>query len=438
MFDNSLFKPKDTVAVALSGGLDSVCLLHMLLDKKDDLLISVKAVNVEHGIRGENSKRDSLFVKNLCQKLGVPLLSFSVNVPEYAEKNGLSIETAARVLRYQCFDNALIGGFCNKIATAHHLSDDAETVLFNLFRGTGVSGVTGIKKSAYSDKIVRPLLSSGRSELYDYAKKNRLEFVTDETNADDAPTRNFLRLKVIPLIKERFPDFEKAVARFSEIAGEENAYLDEKARALIDFPAKALFIPQKSDLVLFKRAAIILLKELGFKKDYEKQHIDALAKLAALQTGASLNLKNGLVAYKSYDKIIFDKPDGEVKPQNETAFKTGEIVFGKYLLKFEKTDVRQKGTLCFDLNKLPEGCVVRLKKPGDKIVAAGGMSKSLKKYLTDKKIEARLSADFPVIARGNEVFIVCPVDIGEKVKTDENTTEIIKITCLNKGDENNV
>ena len=441
MFDKTLFKSGETIAVALSGGVDSVSLLHILLNNSKHLGISVKAVNVEHGIRGESSENDSLFVSELCKKLNVPLLCYSVNAPEFSQKHGVSLETAARILRYQCFDNALIDGFCDKIATAHHQSDDVETVLFNLLRGSALSGVSGIKKQSENKKIIRPLLSASREELVAFAEKNGYEYVIDESNFDDAPTRNFLRLKVIPLIKTRFPDAEKAIARFADIANEESEYLDNKAHSLISEQQNAILIPDENEFTLFKRAALILLKKIGFKVDYEKQHLDALVNLTKLQTGAKINLKNGIVAYKSYNKIVFETP---VFSQNESdtalkiSFSLGSFELGNYVLCFKKVQKREKTGLFFDLDKLPGKAVIRLKESGDEITPFKGRKKSLKKYLTDKKIESRVSAQFPLLACGNIIYAVCPVDISDQIKTDENSKNIIKIICSPKGGKQHV
>ena len=164
---DNLFTNKDIVAVAVSGGKDSMALLHVLynLIEKGKL----KAINVEHGIRGEESLNDTEFVKKECQKLGVELLCFSADCPTLAKQKGMSLEEVAREVRYTYFKQAVDSGFCNKVATAHHLSDSVETMLFNLFRGSGLSGVTGIDNRDY---IVRPFADVSRQEIDLYVDKN--------------------------------------------------------------------------------------------------------------------------------------------------------------------------------------------------------------------------------------------------------------------------
>lgn len=430
MLDESLLKNGQTVAVALSGGKDSVCLLDLLLEKSARLSLTVKAINVEHGIRGQASVSDSEFCKRLCDKLGVPLKSYSVNAPAFAAERGISEETAARLLRYRCFEDALSEGFCDVIATAHHLSDSVETVLFNLFRGTSAKGACGIAKSANDGKIIRPLLNAKREQIDEHAKKRNLKFVQDETNFCSDYSRNYIRNRIVPVIEERFPSATDKIADFSAVLREEDEYLDKIALKLVH-KNQVLFC---ADDVPFKRACLIVMKECGFKADYESVHLRALCKLKKCECGKSVDLKNGLIAKKTHDGIVFEKKSNTAAPE-EIPFSLGKHDLGIYELTFEKADEKEAGFLYFDLDKLPENAVIRTRREGDKITAFGGKNKKLKKYLTDKKIEARLSARFPLIAFGDEIFAVCPIDISEKIKTDDNTARMIKIVCTEKGDD---
>ena len=202
------------IAVAISGGSDSVCLLHYLFSKKEEFSFTLKAINVEHGIRGESSKNDSKFVSDLCSRLNVPLRSFSVDAITYSKENNLSIEEGARSLRYGCFYTAIEEGFCDLVLTAHHESDNFETLLFNLLRGTGAEGISGIDEKTERN-VIRPFIKTSKEEINSYLAKNNLAFVVDESNFDDKYTRNYLRNNVIPKIKEIFPNAEKSFERFS-------------------------------------------------------------------------------------------------------------------------------------------------------------------------------------------------------------------------------
>ena len=191
------------IAVALSGGKDSICLIDLLLKSAKEKNLTIKAVNIDHSIRGEESVRDSEFVKDYCKKVGVELRFFKVDALKHAKENNLSVEESARILRYGAFDTLLKEKFCNVIATAHHLSDNFETVLFNLFRGTSTKGLIGIPDKR--DGFIRPLINVTKKEIDDYVLKNNLPFVEDSTNSNTDYTRNYLRCEVISKILEKFP-----------------------------------------------------------------------------------------------------------------------------------------------------------------------------------------------------------------------------------------
>lgn len=437
MLNASLFANKKTVAVALSGGKDSVFLLHLLISKRQELNITVKAVNVEHGIRGQNSVSDTLFVKNLCKHLQIELKTYSVNAPQHAKNNGLSLENSARILRYECFNNAVISGFCDCIATAHHQSDNVETMLLNFLRGCSISGLCGIPKASENKFIIRPILHLCKQEIDDYIEKNNLPFVTDESNFSNDFSRNFLRNEVIPLIKQKFPSFENSAQKLSEIANEENDFLNTLASELIC--DNKVLIKNDTNKVLFKRACLIVIKNMGFGVNYEKSHLDALWNLKACETGCKVNLKAPLIAYKSYDCIVFETQNEKEQNKNQNLqipFSLGCFNFAFYTLNFEKSEaiaqLNDKNALFFDADKLPKNSVIRFKKQGDKITAFGGKNKSLKKFLTDKKIEARVSKTLPVIANGDKIYAVLGVDISHDIKVDENTRTIIKFTFTTK------
>ncbi len=184
--------------------------------------LSICAVNVEHGIRGDESLRDSEFVKRLCQNWDIPLYSYSVDAIGFAKSNGYTLEQAGRILRYQIFDSLIEDGKCDLIALAHHLDDQVETVLMRILRGTGIRGLIGMKKA--NGSYIRPLLDYDRESIDAYVKDNGLEYVEDATNEDTAYTRNYLR-KEIAQLKLRYPNLAQAVQRLSASAAEADEYI---------------------------------------------------------------------------------------------------------------------------------------------------------------------------------------------------------------------
>lgn len=432
MIDKSLFKRGDAVAVALSGGKDSMCLLHLLLKSKDELGITVKAINVEHGIRGEKSLSDSDFVAKECAILGVPLYFQRVDSLGFSSENGLSVEEAARILRYKVFQSAADEGFCNKIATAHHASDRVETTLFNIFRGASSLGAAGIPESSRNGLIVRPLLSLTRGEIDEYVKENSIPFVTDETNSDNAYSRNYIRNKIIPDIKEKFPSFETAVLRFADSLKDDNDYLLGEARKAIEQRNGEYSFPCDLPKPVFSRAAITCMKSLGILKDYEKVHVDAVLSLKNEENGKSVDLPKGVVAVKDYGRITLYKKKS--KEEFCESFKLGTYEFAGRTYRFEKTTYsgqkRSDNRLIADFSKIPDGAVIRNRRQGDTFEKFGGGTKKLKDYLIEKKIPQRERDDILLLCKGEKVVIICGIEISDAVKVDKDTEFVLQCTSI--------
>ena len=405
-----------------------MALLHYMNANAQKFHINIIALNVEHGIRGQESLRDTKFVKDCCEKAGIPLLLYSVDSLKKAEEEKLSIEQAARLLRYQCFYEAISDKKCDKIATAHHLDDNVESVLFNLFRGTGVKGATGIEKD-FGGKIIRPFLSVEKSEIEEYAKENALPFVTDSTNSCCDYTRNALRLKVIPEIKKLFPKMQGGIARFTEILKEDDDFLVSESKKVLKLSEKKAEITIPCHPALFSRATISALKHLGVKKDYEKAHIDAAYSLIDKNNGASINLPQGVFAIREYDKIVFFlKTDGD---SCTLPFALGEFSFGNKKITIKKAyPIDLKSGLFLDADKIPKGTLIRTKKTGDTFEKFGGGTKSLGDYLTDKKIPLRDRDNLPIIASESEALAIFGIAVSNKVKVDESTKNILQISFI--------
>jgi tRNA(Ile)-lysidine synthase len=329
-------------------------------------------------------------------------------------------------LRYQCFYDALGSKKCDKIATAHHLDDNVESVLFNLFRGTGAKGAVGIEKD-FNGKIIRPFLGVEKVEIEKYTQENSIPFVTDSTNACCDYTRNALRLKVIPEIKKLFPKMQDSILRFTEILKEDNDYLSLESKKILTLLKGKAQISIPCHYALFSRATINALKHLGIDKDYEKTHIDDAYSLLEKQNGNSINLPKGVIAIKEYDKIVFFKAENSTKTQ--IPFTTGELKFLNRTLTVKKVvSPNLKSGFFLDLEKIPDGAVIRTKKAGDTFTKFGGGTKSLGDFLTDKKIPQRERDLLPIIASGSEVLAIFGLAVSNKVKVDNTTKTIIQIS----------
>lgn len=421
--DLSLLNNGETIAVALSGGKDSVCLLHLLLSVKDELNLTVKAIHVDHSIRGEESDRDREFVKTLCQNLSVPLKVLKVDAVSYSEQNHLSLEQGARILRYAAFENATNEGFAQKIATAHHKNDCFETLLFNLFRGSGLSGASAIKSK--SGNIIRPILSISREQIDDYIAKNSLTFVEDSTNFETIFTRNYIRKEIVPKITERFPDAVDSAYRFSKIASEEDEFLTALSNDSLEEKDGKFYLKLSLPPVIFRRATIIALKNLGLEKDYEYKHVLSVLGLKNSQSGAVITLPKNITATKEYDSVIFSK-ENKIENLDEVPFTFQNVEFGGRKIVVTDGEL-DKPYLLFDKDKIPSGAVIRTRRDGDVFTKFGGGTKKLKEYLIDKKIPLSERNGLPLVAKGNVVYMILGIEISNLVRIDDRTKTKLKI-----------
>ncbi|MCR5090301.1 MAG: tRNA lysidine(34) synthetase TilS [Oscillospiraceae bacterium] len=233
------------VLCAISGGADSVFLLHWLLDRKEQRHLTVYAAHYEHGIRGAESARDAGFVSELCEKLGVTCVIGHGNVSEYAAAHHLGTEEAARELRYAFLESSADSFGCSRIATAHTAEDNAETILLNLCRGSGTRGLAGIPP--VRGRLIRPLLQTDRETIERYLREHEIQHVEDSTNQKDCYTRNRLRHRVLPLLKEENPAFLVAAARTAQLTRMDDDCLNRMAEQFLtehfsdgSIPTKAL------------------------------------------------------------------------------------------------------------------------------------------------------------------------------------------------------
>ncbi|MBQ2714169.1 MAG: tRNA lysidine(34) synthetase TilS [Clostridia bacterium] len=424
--NEGLCKKYSIIAVGLSGGRDSMALLHYLVREKDRLGITPRAICVEHGIR-EKSKVECEGVKDYCDKLGVTCKVYHVSVPEFAKENKQTIEQSARALRYECFEKAMAEGFCDVVATAHHSLDNAETVLMRIFRGTGNKGLGGISEERVG--YIRPLLNSSREEIDEYVRENNIPYFEDESNEDVMYTRNFIRHEILPKIKERYPMIEESLRRLSALSKVDEEHFERIAREkLIKLPYGAYGVSRKEvgDRAVFSRIVRLAFSSLGVCADVEERHVELVEKLVNSENSDSLDMPYGVVATLEYDNIVFYKKE-EVKYEPLSIDEvTSEFEMGdRYSLEFLQK--RENGGLCLDYDKA-RGAVFRGREEGDCFKRFGGGTKSLGDYFTDIKFPKRLRDKVVVLARGKEVLAVLGVEISDLVKIDEATLKIIKIS----------
>lgn len=408
------------ICVALSGGADSMALLHYINARKNEFGITLFAVHLEHGIRGEKSVADANFVKNYCEKENIFLIIERANCIEYSTQNKMGIEEGARAVRYSIFNDILNSGKADFIFTAHHADDNAETVLFNLFRGSALKGAGGIAN--LRGKIARPMLSVDKEQILSYVRENDIPFVVDESNFDTKYTRNFIRHQLIPKAKEIFPNLCERIYTFSQSVREDDDFVYSLAQKECKLDCGAITFSDSLEKPIFTRACLIAFKYFGGVKDYVQENFNAVYSLQNLENGSKISLPYSLTAIREYGKIaIYREKECENK---EIDFGEGEFEFCNGRLKIVKG--KEKGLL-IDGDKLPQGAVIRTRKSGDIFQKFGSGTKKLKDFLIDKKIPSRLRNFIPVVAKDNEIYAVCGVEISEKVKIDRNSGNIYSI-----------
>ena len=418
--------------------MDSVALLRELYEKRGEYGYFLSAVHCEHGIRGEESLADMRFVQELCQALGVELFLFQENCVERAKREKVSLETAARNFRYESFSSLIKSGKADYIATAHHEADEAETVLFRLARGTALAGVKGMEKE--NGWLIRPFLGKSKAEIERYVQEKGLSYRVDATNAELVYTRNRLRAEVLPKLEEAVPSAGRNIARFAQLAAEDDALLQEYARELFKEEKTGYAVSFSTKKPLFTRACLMAIKGLGVERDYTTEHLDALFALQNSERGAKLDLPQGVECVKEAERLFFRRKKEKAyieKPVEKPFDRTG-FDGGVYELIIQNEPVESGGewkTLRLDLGKIPKGASFRFRQDGDEMQVFGGGTKSLKKLFNERKIPVEDREWLPLIADGATVLAVCGVEISEKVKVDAETREEAYIYLRKKNGE---
>lgn len=383
----------------------------------------VVVVNIEHGLRGENSIRDSQFVKNYCAEKGIECWAFSVNAKNEAKKNKQSVELSARKLRYQIFDRLIDEKKVDRIALAHHANDNMETVLMRLFRGTGIKGLIGISDRGH---YIHPLINYTREEIAVYAKENNIPFVVDETNNQNDFTRNYVRNKLIPVIKKKFGEVENSFTRLSENAKEVEEYIYSN---IIQYQKKGdkyilndIFSAPK---LIQKYSIQKTLYDMGGVQDVENRHYEYIISLEKKPLNTTINLPFNIIAVRGDSGLLFCYQE-DYSTYLSQFFVDKKYKYGGYKYSFNKGKKIING-ISFDLDKVPEGAVIRTRKIGDKFKRVNGKTKLLSDYLTDAKMSVLDKQKLLFLAKDSEIFAILGLETGEKVKIDESTKNIIHI-----------
>lgn len=451
---NALLGQKDRVLAGISGGADSVCLLLMLKRMEQIYGLTLLAVHVNHGIRGEEAMRDADFVQTLCQHLQVECITVKADVIAFARKEGLSEEEAGRIIRYREFERIRRERGFDSIAVAHNENDNAETVLHNLVRGTGIKGLCGMEPK--TGQMIRPLLAVSRKEIEAFLEQEGQAYVTDSTNLDTRYTRNKIRLKVLPYIEQEMNPavvehileagrqlkeienylWEETEKVWKTIFHEESPwYLDAKKLSMLAQPIKERIL-----LKAVERAA-------GCRKDISSVHVHAVLHLLDTTGTKQCSLPYGLTAKKTYDKLFISKEAdrasfGQVQdlnlPDEEgreavTILPDGRKVSCTWLpagREWKEIALRDENvcTKYVDYGKIEDKLSLRTRMPGDYLVInSAGNKKTLKAYLINEKVPKDERDALWLIADGAHILWIVGHRISAAYKVGEKTDKILRI-----------
>ena len=391
----------DTVAVGVSGGKDSVALLHILCALRQEYELNLIAVHIHHGIRGEQADADERFVEKLCQEWAVAYRCFHYDVPGMAAQRGISEETCGRELRYESFEST----HADKIATAHTLSDSVETMLFHLARGSGSKGLCGIPP--VRENIIRPLIACTSDEVIAYLAQRGIAYRDDTTNSSEAYTRNFIRLSLIPLLRQINPSFEQSAAQTMSVLKEQSDYFREIAQAHIlqnGYEVKALKALPAA--VQHETVRFIIEKETGVTPEYK--HLRVICN--NLKNGAKWQINSGTLVRVRRGVLEFPRRVSARAYSFQVNEGTYTLPIG--VLHAEMMNCKQFENLtphlfsfAVDYDKIQSNLICRNKRAGDRFFdGRRGVGKSMKKYLNEIGYMPEKRSDFPVFCAGEDVL----------------------------------
>ncbi len=449
------------IVAGVSGGPDSMCMLHILYRFRERYRYRLTVVHVHHGIRGQAADEDMEYVKQCCGKWGIEIRLFCYKVEEQAIKWHMSTEEAGRKLRYDCFSEVLenLGG--GKIAVAHNSEDSSETFLLNLFRGTGIAGLTGIRP--VRQNVIRPVLCLKRAQIQEYLRENGIDYRTDATNSEDLYTRNKIRNRVMPYIYETIN--AKASEHINQTAhalDEICEYMEKQADMAYqisvcqrqEFYVVDIAKIMQYDRVLQKMAyRKVILALVGKLKDITAVHVDMIMELMTGETGKKICLPYHIICEKQYDKVLiyrfqkceppaffcveydmkgFEGEKIEVLPAQKGAIRIKLVKNVRRNMKIQE----KMYTKWLNYDILKNGFQIRTRRPGDYIVInRQGGKKKLKDYFINLKIPREEREHILLLAKGSEIFWIIGYRVSEDCRISENTENILEIEYLERTED---
>lgn len=446
--EHKLIEQQDGILIALSGGADSVLLFEMFYAIKEKYGLTLRVFHLNHMLRG-SADRDELFVRELCQKNAIECDIFRLEIAHLAKQHHLSEEEAGRNERYRLMHELLNQYGLNKIATAHHADDQAETVLMRIIRGTGLRGLSGIP--IRRDEIIRPLLFLKKEEILHYLNDNDIEFMIDETNESNDYFRNRMRNQIIPLLKIENPNILNSIDTLSEIAVQADDYFSKVAEDLI---SRYSMSPEKIEhqILVEQRPIIVqyvirkMLSDVGCDKNLSYSHLKIVVDkiLETQSTVWDLNLPGCLIE-RRYNFLAIKT---EQLPTESESFcypigLHGSYIFAKeqFILRTSEAKKNEKNACnryikVIDYDKIKHNLTICNKSEFDFFYPLGlDGKKSLKKYFIDKKVIKEKRIKIPILFDGDQIVCVLGMEIDDRYKITENTKRFFRTEYIPMEEE---
>ena len=404
------------VIIGFSGGADSSALLHYFKDKAHQVV----CVHINHMIRGDEAQRDEEFCRRICQGYGVELVCHKIDIPSLARERGQGIEQTAREERYRVFNELLEARGFDAILTAHNANDNAESVIFNLVRGSGANGMSGIKGK--NGKILRPLILATRAQILEYCEKNNIEFVNDSTNDSTEYTRNYLRHEIVPWLLKLNPSLDSAIYRLTASLRTDDDFILAEATRFIDAYCDGGKIPADKIASLHDSVRARVLKLLsGENLDYKaiSHCIDFISRSECSEV---INLCKGVSFKRERDYFIFIKTSALLSSEFEITLRAGVNYIEQIGVAIAyMTDSAPNGMehcLTLYLKDISGPLVARSRKEGDTI-RHGKMTKRVKRIFNDRKIPTHLRDKIPMLCDDKGIVAIPGVAVRDGAKGSE-------------------
>jgi tRNA(Ile)-lysidine synthase len=438
---SGLVRPGDSVVLAVSGGIDSTVMTYLFVDLLQRWNLKLAVAHVNHQLRGEESDGDEAFVREMAAALSIPFLSERVNVLDFAHSAHISKQEAARQMRYDCLERARqkVGG--RVVATAHQADDNAETVLMNALRGSGIRGLAGIPVRREAGKVIRPLLFARRGEIKQYALERQIKYRTDSSNESVEYRRNFLRHNVIPMIQSSGEfDVIPSLNRLSRFMRQLDDLLTAEVRLILtgmlsqdDPDTLSLDAGKLRAKPEYLQEAIVLevLRRLAAEIDSEK--VLRVLELCDLKTGSQLQLSKRLHVYRDRERLSFARPRTET-PLHEFVSIGRSYAFEDFRFSLSLPIPRPEtlgatsGVEFVDAGKLGERLLLRSWEEGDWFMPLGMYArKKISDYFIDEKVSLLQKKRIPIFESNGDIVWVCGKRLDDRFKVTDRTRSVIRL-----------